>query len=247
MKKNSRPLKTVNVDAILPAGWLNAVARDQTSLGIGFDVGTTAKGKSNPSALALCQKVGFEYRFPLVVRWKSTDPAVAHAVIRAILSGLASIGLRARRLCVDATSEKYFAVALRQAMAAKIPVSLIVSSEKTQFGGEEMLWKQYLGNLMVNTAEDGYLALPSEEWVKADVRSVVRERGTFEAEILEDGGHGDVFDACKLALHAIIAKGDGGRAEATAAGVGSLAGHKAARPGLQNPRARRGTPARRMR
>jgi len=103
------------------------------------------------------------------------------------------------------------------------------------------------GNLMVNTAEDGYLALPSEEWVKSDVRSVVRERGTFEAEILEDGGHGDVFDACKLALHAIIAKGDGGRAEAAAAGVGSLAGHKAARPGLQNPRARRGTPARRMR
>jgi hypothetical protein len=244
--KKARQNKTVDVGAILPEGWLAAVDPSATTLGLGMDVGTTTKGTSNPSALALVQKVGFEYRTPLIVRWKSTDPAVARAVIQAVLDALATLHLRVRRLCVDATSEKLFAVDLRRHFSGKLPVELVVSSEALDYGGERMLYKAYLGNLFVNTVEDGYLALPSEEWVKTDVRSVARERGTFNAEILEDGGHGDVFDAVKLALHAIVAKG-GGRAEAAAAGVGSLPGHKAARPGLQNPRARRGVPARRWR
>jgi len=235
--KASRRKKTIDVDAILPAGWLDAVDPAHPILSLGLDVGTTTKGTSNPSALALVQKAGFEYRTPLVVRWKSTDPAVARAVIQAVLDGVATKGLRVRRLCVDATSEKLFAVDLRRHFASKLPVSLIVSSEALDYGGERMLYKAYLGNLFVNTIEDGYLALPNEEWVKTDVRSVVRERGTFEAEVVEDGGHGDVFDAVKLALHALIVQG-GGSGEVAAAGVGSLPGHKAPRPGLQNPRAR---------
>ncbi len=246
MKKAVRKAKTVDVGAILPEGWLAAVDPSATTLGLGLDIGTTTKGKSNPSALALVQKVAFEYRAPLIVRWKSSDPAVARAVIQAVLDALATLHLRVRRLCVDATSEKLFAVDLRRHFSGKLPVELVVSSEALDYGGERMLYKAYLGNLFVNTIEDGYLALPPETWVKSDVRSVTRDRGTFAAEILEDGGHGDVFDGVKLGLHAITAKG-GGRAEAAAAGVGSLGGHKAARPGLQNPRARRGVPARRWR
>jgi hypothetical protein len=226
--------KRVNVDAILPADFLAGVMSEHPTLGLGMDVGTTTKGTSNPSVLALCQKVFFEQRFPLIVRWKSSDPAVARAIIRAVVAGLAAMNLRARRLCVDATSEKLFAVDLRRALAGIIPVELVVNSAALDYGGERMLYKAYLGNLFVNTAEDGYMALPPEPWVKTDVRSVVRERGTFEAEVTEDGGHGDVFDACKNALHAITAKG-GGVGEIAATGVGLFGGVQQPRRGIQNP------------
>jgi hypothetical protein len=107
-----------------------------------------------------------------------------------------------------------------------------------------MLWKAYLGNLFVNTIEDGYVALPPEPWVKTDIRSVTTEKGTFDAEVLEDGGHGDVFDGCKLALHGQIAKG--GPADIAAMGVGMQV--KAERPGILNPFAKsaRGTGRRRF-
>ena len=232
--KKDRPSKTINVDAILPKGWLKAIDPNYPTLGLGMDVGTTTNKKSNPSVLVLCQKVGFEKRFPLVVRWKSKDPDVAEALILAVLAGLLSLGLRARRLAIDATSEKYFAATLRKRLASKITVELIVSSENTEHNGEVMLWKIYLGNLLSNEVEDGYAALPNAPWVKDDLRSVTRNKGSFDAEILEDGGHGDVFDGSKLALHAVGAKG--GPAKAEAAAVGSLgAGRAPVRKGVRNP------------
>lgn len=236
MKRTARPNKVVNVKGLLPADWLLAFSRAHPLVGLGLDVGTTTKKKSNPSVLAICQKVGHEYRWPLIVRYKSKDPAVTQALIEEIAAGLASIGLRLRRGCIDATSEKYFAVDLKKHFAGKLPFDLIVNSENTTYGNEVMLWKSYLGNLIVNTIEDGYAALPGELWVKNDIRSVTTDKGTFEAEILEDGGHGDVFDGCKLSLHAIIAKG--GTGEIAAAGVG-VRGAPRVRDGVKNLLARR--------
>jgi phage FluMu gp28-like protein len=85
--------------------------------------------------------------------------------------------------------------------------------------GEKMIFKQYLGNLLVNTIDDGYLALPKENWIQKDFRSVVRDRGTFEAEVDEEGRHGDCFDAVKLSLHALIVPG--GQVDISAAQVGT--------------------------
>jgi hypothetical protein len=233
-KKAPRTKPPVNVAGILPADWLTAVDPHFPKCGLGMDVGTTTNQKSNPCVLVLSQKVGHEVRFPLVVRWKSKDPEVAKAIIRAVIDGLATIGLRARKLCIDATNERYFAVGIRSAFSGKLPVTLIVSSEKTEYMGEEMLWKAYLGNLLVNLFEDGYGALPSEPWVKTDIRSVVTEKGTFSAEVVEDGGHGDVFDGCKLALHAV--EGKGGPAEAAGAATGNTgAGRAPVRAGIKNP------------
>src|SRR5690606_9594079 len=99
----------VNVAGILPADWMHALDRNATKCGLGLDVGTTTNKKSNPCVLTLSQKVGNEVRFPLIVRWKSKDPEVAKAIIRAVIVGLQSVGLRARRLCIDATNERYFA------------------------------------------------------------------------------------------------------------------------------------------
>lgn len=243
MKKGTaskRPTRKINVSEILPANWIDAIRPDCREVLLGLDVGTTAKEKSNPCVLAIEQKVGHEYRFPLVIRWKSKDPEVAKAIIQTVLDGLKRLGLRGKSLNIDATSEKYFAVAMRRTFAGQIPVNLIVSSETTEYGGVEMNWKAYLGNLFSNEIEEGYVALPPDEFVKIDMRSVNRVKGTFDAEVVEDGGHGDVFDACKLAHHGMVGKG-GGPAEAAAVGVGSLVrqGAGGQRPGIKNPFAHR--------
>lgn len=106
-----------------------------------------------------------------------------------------------------------------------------------------MSWKVYLGNLFVNLVEDGYAALPSAPWVKIDLRSVVTNKGSFDAEVVEDGGHGDVFDGCKLATHAV--EGKGGPAKAEAAPTGTMgAGPAPVRKGVLNPYAGKFAPRR---
>lgn len=210
----------MKVSKCLPAGWASFISPDHPRIGIGLDIGTTSKKKSNPTVLALTQEVGMTYFVRLLVSWKTKDPAIAREIITHILDGIPH-GLRARRLCIDATSEKYFAVDLRRNFASRIPVDLVVSSESTEYLGEKMIFKQYLGNLLVNTIEDGYLALPKENWIQKDFRSVVRDRGTFEAEVDEDGRHGDCFDAVKLSLHALI--NPGGQVDISAAQVGTYA------------------------
>jgi len=222
----------VKVSEMLPKGWAAAISPDYVRLGLGLDVGTTTKQKSNPSVLALVQEVGMTYFVRLLVSWKAKDPAIARAILTAVLDGIPQ-GLRARRLCIDATSEKYFAVDLRSNFSSRIPVDLIVSSEATEYLGERMIFKVYLGNLLVNTIEDGYLALPRETWIQKDFRSVVRDRGTFEAEVDEDGRHGDCFDAVKLGLHALIVPG--GPIEAEAHQVGTYCSGRSAPGNRKRP------------
>ena len=202
----------------LPAGWASFISPDYPRIGLGMDIGTTTKQKSNPSVLAVTQEVGMSYFVRLLVSWKTRDPAVARAILALVLDGLPH-GFRGRRLCIDATSERYFAADLRRDLSGRIPVDLVVASEATEYMGEKMIFKQYLGNLLVNTIEDGYLALPKENWIQKDFRSVIRDRGTFEAEVDEDGRHGDCFDAVKLSLHALIVPG--GPVQVSAAQVGS--------------------------
>lgn len=208
----------MNTENILPADWTDLISPDQPRLGLGIDPATTTKKRSNPTAIALVQESGFMAYVRLVLRYKTADPAIARAIIRMIISGLPH-NLRIRRVCIDATNERYFAADLRRQLAGIVPVSLIVSSESTTYLGEKMSFKNYLGNLLVNRMEDGYLALPPEDWVKRSMRQVTIERGTFTADVAEDGEHGDVFDAVKNGLHAITSSS--GPAEATAVAVGS--------------------------
>lgn len=215
---------------ILPADWRDPFAPDAPRVGIGMDVATTEKQKSNPSAIAVTQQVGMTYFVRLLLRLKTKDPAV----IRSLFAELLSLphGLRARMLCVDATNERYFATDLRSHLASRVPVELIVSSETTEYLGERMTYKNYLGNLLINTLDDGYVALPAEDWLKRDLRQVKSERGTFTAEVEADGGHADCFDAIKLSIHALV--GEGGPATARAAGPGHY-GLASARPGVRYP------------
>lgn len=209
----------VAIEDVLPADWLDLFDPLYPRIGLGLDPATTTKAKSNPSAFVAIQQLSLMYFARLVVRFKTDDPEVTKAIMRLILTGLKSKGMHARRLCIAATNERFFAAACRREFAALVPVQLVIESEKTEYLGEEMLYKAYLGNLVVNTVEDGYLPLPPEPWLKKDIRQVVRDKGTFNAEVEDDGGHGDCFVGLGLALHALKTKG--GPAEASAASTGS--------------------------
>ncbi|MCX6997549.1 MAG: hypothetical protein NTV49_10795 [Kiritimatiellaeota bacterium] len=219
----------MKVSEILPRGWVDLLDAGFPKLGIGFDVATTTKKKSNPSAIALVQQVERMVFARLVVRWKSKDPAIAAALFGAILDGVA--GKFAVRAAIDATSEKFFAVDFRRKFAGRCSVRLVVASEGLEYRGEKMIYKAYTGNLLCNQIEDSLLALPAEAFIRNDFRLVVRDRGTFDAEVDENGGHGDVFDAVKLGLLCLLSKG--GPVQAAAAGnggyrarCGSMGGHR---------------------
>ena len=202
---------------VFPADWRSNVA-EHGALGIGFDVATTAKQKSNPSSLTLLQQSGRDYVARLIVRFKTADPAVTEAIIREMLE--LPHGHRVRRLCADATSEKFFVANLRKSLAGLVVVEPVVSSETMEYRGEKMTVKAYLGNLLVNTVEDGRLLLPNAKWLERDLRQVKRENGSFSADVDADGNHADAFDGLKLALFALVRSG--GPAAAAGAAVGGF-------------------------
>ncbi|MBM3851749.1 MAG: hypothetical protein FJ399_01190 [Verrucomicrobia bacterium] len=210
----------IRVADILPKNWLDVFSPHHGQIGIGLDPATTTKATSNPSAIVVDQRVNLTHFFRLALRFKTADPDVTFYLLNTIVTGLRGRGLSVRRLCILATNERFFAVSVRKKMTGKVPVELVIESEKTTYLGEGMLMKAYLGALLVNTIDDGYLALPGAEFVKTDLRLVVRDRGTFDSEIGEDGGHGDIFAAGGAAIHAITAKG--GVPEAHAVQVGTF-------------------------
>src|SRR5262245_11397454 len=150
----------ISVRSIFPDGWRELMA-ERGACAIGHDVATTAKKKSNPNGIALLQQVGLDYIVRLVLRFKTQDPAVTEAVIREMLD--LPHGLRVRKVCVDATNERFYAANLRAKLAGTVVVETIVNSEVLVVRNEKMTWKQYLGNLLVNTCDDGHLLLPNEK------------------------------------------------------------------------------------
>jgi hypothetical protein len=108
-------------------------------------------------------------------------------------------------LALDATNERYFAEDLRKQFATLLPVLLIVASESLQKPGldKPTNWKEYLGDQYLALLHDNRLTLPPDDYVRADHRLVLKDRGRFVCEPDSLGRHGDTFDAAKLALHAL--------------------------------------------
>ncbi|HMO03937.1 MAG TPA: hypothetical protein PKC67_02380 [Kiritimatiellia bacterium] len=224
---------SIHVDHVIPRGWKDLITPGDP-VGIGVDLATTEKKKSNPSAIAVVQRVSNDFFARLVLRFKTSDPDITEALIRKAHE--LPHGLRARKTCIDATNERFFATNLRRKLMGTAVVALVVSSESTTYLGEKMNFKTYLGNLFVNTIDDGRLALPPETWLEKDIRQVVRDRGMFDADVDEEGNHADSFDAIKLALHALIGTASG-PVEAHAAPVGTFTKAPAHWPvaGRRNP------------
>ena len=134
------------------------------------------------------------------------DPDVANDRIRRIVESVAkrTAGGRARRLCVDATSERYFAVSLQKLLRGLIPVELVIASvtiDRPGYGSQTM--KQILGTQMVDVLDNNRLTLPPDKYVRIDWRLVKKEKGLLYCEPDQDGKHGDTFDSTKLSIHAL--------------------------------------------
>lgn len=235
-RKQTKTRRSVALSDVLPRtlpDLLNPFSR----IGLGYDIATTTKAKSNPSSLTLLEEVGVNYIARLVLRWKTADPAVARAIITAVLMLIAP--RRPVRLVIDASNEKYYATDLRKALRALVTCDLVSSGESITYLGETMSYKQYLGNLAINMLEAGHLWLPNEDWLSADWRLVNRSDGTFVTELGKNGEHGDTFDSTKLALHGLVSPSSG-PAEAAAAQVGNYGttGRAAIASQFKNPAAR---------
>lgn len=178
--------------------------------GLGWDLATTTKKTSNPSSVTVLEERGVEKIARAIIIWKTADPAIAMERMRQIVLAVAARreGGPARRLCVDATGERYFAASVRTALGDLLTVELVVASERIEVpGAEPMTLKQHLGGLLVGEIDDNHLLLPPERYVKEDFRLVKKERGEFVCEPDVNGRHGDTFDSTKLANYALSSSG----------------------------------------
>jgi hypothetical protein len=177
-------------------------------VGLGWDLATTEKESSNPSAFSVLEQRGGDFVAVAVVVWKTKDPKVARSraveLVRAV--NARRHGGRARRLCIDATNERLFASDMQDLLRAELPVELVIASETIEIPGKEepITMKQFLGEQLVGILDDNHLTLPPERYIKEDFRLPKKEKGKFVCDPAPDGKHGDTFDATKLALYAVF-------------------------------------------
>jgi hypothetical protein len=202
--------------------WLEGRLALSTPVGLGWDLATTTKETSNPSAFSIVERHGVEFDLTLALTWKTADPDVQLERARALVRAVSARGQRPRRLCIDATNERLFAATAKKELAMDVPVEMVVGSETVERpGAEPMNYKQWLGSRLVAELDDNHWLLPPERYLREDFRLVKKEKGQFVCEPDAQGRHGDTFDACKLALHALFSAGDG---KAAAARVGTWQG-----------------------
>lgn len=181
-------------------------------VGLGVDWATTEKAVSNPTSVAVVEREGSGFIIRAVFVWKTNDPEVAEERLTKIVRTIneRAKGGRARRLCQDFTSEKYFGKRIKKLLGGLVPVQNIVGSETIEMpGGEKITMKQFTGSQYVAELEDNHLTLPPERYLREDHRLPKKEKGNFVCEADAQGRHGDTFDACKLGVHALITKGEG--------------------------------------
>lgn len=198
-------------------------------IAVGVDPATTTKKLSNPTGLVVTQREGLDYFVRAAIRFKTNDPAVTRAFIDRAID--LPNNKRVRRVVILATSERFFATDERSRLAGRVPVELVIESEKISYLGEEMTYKLYLGNLVVNTLNDAQLGLPDSVWMRNDLRQP--EGATFAAEPDENGNHADVFCGLGASLHGLISAG--GPVTATAVPLSNIGAPPRLRPGLKNP------------
>ena len=176
-------------------------------VGIGWDVATTEKQTSNPSAVTVMERVGNDNIARAIFIWKTADPRLAKERVRNILAAVKArpAGGRARRLCIDSTNERNFAADVRHEFRGEVYCELVVSSETVERPGlPNINRKQDLGEKLVGEFEDNHMAVPAARYIKEDFRLVRKERGQFTCEPDVMGRHGDTFDSTKLAFLAVI-------------------------------------------
>jgi hypothetical protein len=201
----TRPADDVIFKAIAPGA----------EVGLGFDIATTTGQKSNYSSLTLAERAGKYVIHRVIWRWKEADAQAALSRLTPFVLGLtAHLGRSPRALCIDASSEVYFATLVRNALKDYCPVRLIRGNDAFVQNGANISAKQLLGDLYTSSLDDGLAVLPSVRWLFEDHRLVKKERGQYVADVGPDGCHADSFDSCKLAHFALASPNGAGVAAA---------------------------------
>ncbi|HEX4085909.1 MAG TPA: hypothetical protein VHY22_13430 [Chthoniobacteraceae bacterium] len=179
-------------------------------VGGGWDLATTTKATSNPSSFSIVEGRGVEKIFRGIINWKTADPDVAleRATKAVQMVAARKEGGPMRRLCIDATNERYFAKTAKKELSGLIQVDLVIASETIDLpGSEPMTMKQYLGGILVAELDDNHVLLPPDRYVREDWRMVRKEKGEFVCEPDASGRHGDTFDGAKLGVRALCGGG----------------------------------------
>jgi len=189
------------------------------AVGIGFDVATTTADVSNPSSVTVREISGVERHDRLKVIWKERQPQIARERLGRLVQLIRDrpAGGPARRLCVDASNERYFARETADQLAALIPVQLVVAGQAVDppppgyaAPAGRINYKTWLGDLEVANVNEGRLALPADDYIKMDYRLIMKDGGRFLCvPDSASGAHGDTFDSGKLAELALLAGNPG--------------------------------------
>ena len=198
----------------LPPGWERLFDLSKGPVGIGADPATTEGEKSNPFGIAVTQRIDGRYATKLILSFKSKDPKKPKGILRELATRL-----KAKAVAIDATSEVYWATEVREELEGVCDVILVKNSEKLDVMGERVLYKTYLGQLLVNAIDESQIDVPNDFNVKDDFRLVKKMKGGFDNSLdAATGRHGDLFDGTKLSLHAIIEGTEEAKADAVQIG-----------------------------
>ena len=199
----------------LPPGWERLFDLSKGPVGIGADPATTEGEKSNPFGIAVTQRIDGRYATKLILSFKSKDPKKPKGILRELATRL-----KAKAVAIDATSEVYWATEVREELEGVCDVILVKNSEKLEVMGERVLYKTYLGQLLVNAIDESQIDVPNDFNVKDDFRLVKKMKGGFDNSLdAATGRHGDLFDGTKLSLHAIIEGTEEAKADAVQIGA----------------------------
>lgn len=210
----------------LPVGWERLFDLSRGPVGIGADPATTEGVTSNPFGIAVTQLIAGRYVTKLIISFKSADPKKPKAILRELCTVL-----HPRAVAIDATSEVYWATEVREELEGFCDVILVKSSEKIDVMGERVLYKTYLGQLVVNAIDEDSVDLPNAVEVKDDFRLVKKMKGGFDNTLdTATGRHGDLFDGTKLSVHALVEGTEEVRADAVAVGRRVASGGSFGRP-----------------
>jgi hypothetical protein len=218
----------------VPRDWTRLLGNGE--IGIGLDLATTDKDTSNPSSLTVTEKIGVLKIQRLVINWKTAKEAVTRGIVRVVFMDLAMAKIRPRKLCIDATNERFFAQRIQKELQHHCTIELVIASEGIEWRGEKMDMKTVVGNLYVESFQESTSRLPDARWLKDDHRLVKKIAGRFVSDTSPEGRHGDTFTSGSLSHWALQGRG---RAEASGVPVGRSAGGGKDLSQLKNPLLRR--------
>ncbi|MGA2556932.1 MAG: hypothetical protein ABSG04_11735, partial [Verrucomicrobiota bacterium] len=180
-------------------------------VGIGVDPATTTKGTSNPTAVTVTEGEGNQ-RKSFIFVYNVSDPKIARERLARVIKTVAGRPAGpARRLCLEATSEVFWARETAQELRSLVPVELVDvrrTVEPIPAGVDRAPnYKNWLSELYAAAINGNLYALPPGDYMKDDQMLVVKSAGLFTCEPQADGKHGDTFISGMMADWALTHTG----------------------------------------